>query len=137
MQIGLLEDNPSIVRLLSTILSNVGHNVSAFVDGAAFLASLGATEATSPTLSYNLLLIDLYLPGSLSGWDVINIIRTTIPPEQLPIIVISAASAGELKQLQARHPDIAVIQKPFGMAALLEQIEKHSPARVHGHWEST
>lgn len=123
MQIGLLEDNPSIATLLSTVLRMAGHSVSPSYDGVSFLAGLFASDHISRSIPYDLLLVDLYLPGRLSGWEVVSSIRRVIPAEKLPIIVISAASVGELKQFQASHPDIPVLQKPFGMGTLLEQMK--------------
>jgi DNA-binding response OmpR family regulator len=136
MQIGLLEDNPTIVNLLSTILSMVGHQVSTFEEGDAFLASFLGGESKSPSVPFDLLLIDLYLPGQLSGWDVIDSIRTTIPPEQLPIIVISASGLAELKHLRASHPDIPVLQKPFAIATLLKLIKSVSAGGEQSYRES-
>ncbi len=122
MQIGLLEDNPAIATLLPTVLRMAGHRVFPSSDGASFLAGLFASDHISRSLPYDVLLIDLYLPGRLSGWEVISSIRGVIPAEKLPIIVISAASVGELRRFQASHPDIPVLQKPFGMGTLLEQM---------------
>ena len=123
MQIGLLEDNPAIATLLSTVLTMAGHSVCPSYDGASFLAGLFASDHISRSIPYDLLLVDLYLPGCLSGWEVVSSIRDVIPAEKLPIIVISAASAGELKKFQASYPDIPVLQKPFGMGTLLEQMK--------------
>ena len=119
MQIGLLEDNPAIATLLSTVLRMAGHSVCPSYDGVSFLAGLFASDP----IPYDLLLVDLYLPGRLSGWEVVSSIRRVIPAEKLPIIVISAASVGELRRFQTSHPDIPVLQKPFGMGRLLEQMK--------------
>lgn len=130
MRIGLLEDNPSIVDWLSTALGMAGHSVSPYYDGPSLLAHLFATESISPTLPFDLLLVDLYLPGGISGLDVINRLRKAIPSEQFPIIVVSGASLSELNRLHASHPDIPVLQEPFRVGTLLEQIEMLSADRA-------
>ncbi len=119
MQIGLLEDNPSIIDWLSTALGMAGHSVYPYHDGPSLLAYLFAGENIPTSIPYDLLVVDLYLPGRMSGLDVINFIRKAIPPERLPIIVISAASLSELDLLQANHPDIPVLQKPYQLRRLL------------------
>jgi len=119
MQIGLLEDNPSLVEWLTTALEFAGHNVHTYQDGPSLLRGLFAIDGFPLSLPFDLLLVDLFLPGGLSGWDVINQLRTTIPPEQLPIIVISGASMNHLDHFQASHPDIPVLQKPYQLRRLL------------------
>jgi DNA-binding response OmpR family regulator len=119
MQIALLEDNPSLVEWLSTALEMSGHHIHVYRDGPSLLAYLLAIENIPFSLPFDLLLVDLFLPGGMSGWDVINSLRTTIPPEHLPIIVISGASLNELDHLQASHPDIPVLQKPYQLRRLL------------------
>src|SRR2546427_684589 len=88
MQIGLLEDNPAIATLLSTVLTMAGHSVCPSYDGASFLAGLFASDHIPRSIPYDLLLIDLYLPGCLSGWEVVSSIRDVIPAEKLPILVV-------------------------------------------------
>jgi len=119
LQIGLLEDNPSLVEWLTTTLEMAGHDVHVYRDGPSLLARLFATDSTPPALPFDLLLVDLFLPGEMTGWDVINCVRTAIPPEKLPIIVVSGASLSQLDQVQASHPDIPVLQKPYQVRRLL------------------
>ncbi len=66
MQIGLLEDNPSIATLLSTVLTMAGHSVCPSYDGASFLAGLFASDHIPRSIPYDLLLVDLYLPSDAS-----------------------------------------------------------------------
>jgi CheY-like chemotaxis protein len=119
MQIGLLEDNPTLIEWLSTALEFAGHSVDTYRDGPSLLRYLLATDRFPLSLPFDLLLVDIFLPGGMSGWDVINRLRTAIPPEQLPIIVISGASLNHLDHLQASHPDIPVLQKPYQLHRLL------------------
>jgi len=119
MQIGLLEDNPSLVEWLSTALEMAGHHVHVYRDGPSLLAHLVTIESNPFSFPFDLLLVDLFLPNEMSGLDVINHLRTAIPPEQLPIIVVSGASLSQLDHLQASHPDIPVLQKPYQLRKLL------------------
>jgi len=119
MNIGLLEDNMTIVTLLTTMLEMAGHHVFSFTEGRSLLETFLATS-----VSYDLLIIDLGLPGDLSGFDVIEVIQHTKPPEILPIIVVSGAGQQELARVQRTHPEIAIMRKPFSMRSLLFLIEQ-------------
>ena len=123
MRIGLLEDNTAIHEFITTVLNLGGHTVSTHTFGLSLLDSLLAEQSTPSSLPYDLVIVDLLLPGTLSGLAVINSIRQTIPPETLPIIVVSAASQNQLEQIRERFPDVQVLQKPFSMKTLLQLIE--------------
>ena len=103
-----------------------GHTVSTHTVGLSLLDELLAEQSAETPLPYDLVIVDILLPGTLSGLAVINSIRQNIPPETLPIIVVSAASQHQLEQIRERFPDVQVLQKPFPMKTLLELIEsKH------------
>jgi len=68
-------------------------------------------------------IIDLLLPGMLSGAAVIDYLHRTISPETLPIIVISAASENQLEEVRSRFPRVHVLRKPFTIKELLYLIE--------------
>lgn len=80
---------------------------------------------------YDLVNIDLNLPGELSGQGVILRIRKLIPPEVLPMIVVSSALRFELKQLRRLFPDISFIQKVFQLRTLLQTLEMSNELRQH------
>ena len=123
MKIGLLEDNINIHEYLTTVLEMAGHTVSAHMDGMSLLDTLFSEESKHTSLPYDLLIIDLSLPGTLSGLSVISYIRQTITSETLPIIVLSAASPNQLEEIQTRFPNIQVLQKPCEIKTLLRLIE--------------
>ena len=123
MKIGLLEDNINLHEYLTIVLEMAGHTVSAHMDGMSLLDTLFAEENKRTSLPYDLLVIDLSLPGTLSGLSVISYIRQTITPETLPIIVLSAASPNQLEDIQTRFPNIQVLQKPCEIKTLLRLIE--------------
>ena len=123
MKIGVLEDNINIHEYLTTVLEMAGHTVFAHMDGMSLVDALFTEEKKHTPLPYDLLIIDLSLPGTLSGLSVINYIRQTITPETLPIIVLSAASPNQLEEVRTRFPNVEVLQKPCEMKTLLRLIE--------------
>jgi DNA-binding response OmpR family regulator len=123
VRIGVLEDNTNVHDYLTTALEVAGHSVCTHIEGISLLDILFAEQNVQIPLLYDLLIIDLSLPGTLSGLSVINYIRQTIAPEALPIIVLSAASQSQLEQIHTRFPNIRVLQKPCEIKTLLRLIE--------------
>lgn len=123
MNIGLLEDNPAIVDYMSTALSMAGHDVYAHTDSPSLLATIFHQNGVRSPLPYDLVIVDLLLPGDMSGVEAIHRIHQTIAPRILPIIIVSACSQEELSQVKARFPHVPVLRKPFKMSNLLHVIE--------------
>ena len=123
MRIGLLEDNPTLVELIRTALEMTGHSVCSHTWGKSLLEAIfeGHDEHES-SLPYDLLIVDLNLPGELSGQDVITAIRHLLSPEALPIIVVSAGGLHELDQLHTHFPTLPIVRKPFTLQTLLQNI---------------
>ena len=122
MNIGILEDNPAILDFLTTALEMRGHTVYTYTTGASLLAALFDGEGVTSARLYDLVIIDLFLPGSLSGLEVSTAIRQSLDPE-FPLIIISGASQDMLERVQTRLPDVPVLRKPFKMTTLLQVIE--------------
>ncbi|HLH62768.1 MAG TPA: response regulator [Ktedonobacteraceae bacterium] len=128
MNIALLEDNPAILDYMSTALRMAGHNVYTHVEIPSLLAALFDQEKVCSLPPYDLVIVDLLLPGDMSGVEAIDRIRQSIPPETLPIVIVSACSQDELAQVKARFPDIPAVRKPFKMSKLLQTINQLKPA---------
>jgi len=126
--IALLEDNPPILDYLSTALEMLGHTVHRFANSAPLLETLFTGESARAPLPYDLAIIDLLLPGSISGLETAQRIRQTMPPQQLYMIVISACSQKELEEAQAELPQVPILRKPFKMHELTQLIDQIQPA---------
>jgi CheY-like chemotaxis protein len=59
----------------------------------------------------------------MSGQEVIEALQQDVSTQQIPIIVISAMSWSTLQDIQARYPQVRVLQKPFRLQALLHLID--------------
>ncbi len=128
MNIALLEDNPPILDYLSTALEMLGHSVHKFTSSAPLLETLFTGESARAPLPYDLALIDLLLPGPVSGLEAAQMIQQAIPTQQLHIIVISACSQKELEEAQAELPQVPMLRKPFKMHELMQIIDQMQPA---------
>jgi DNA-binding response OmpR family regulator len=121
MRIGILEDDPGICRMLQEMLETVGHEVSTYDNGLDILAALMAEDLTALLPQFDVLLVDLFVPGEIAGVQVIHQTRALYP--DLHIVVISAASSQDLQTVQIRYPGVAVLQKPFKLRDLLATIQ--------------
>lgn len=123
MNIALLEDNPSILDYMTIALQMAGHNVEKHIESATLLDTLFSENGVQYPLPYDLVIVDILLPGNISGLEAIRQIHPVIPPETLPIIIVSACSQEELDQIHRELPHVPILRKPFKMSHLLQLIE--------------
>jgi len=121
MKIGLLEDDPELCSMLKEMLETGGHIVSAYLDGSEFLAAFHPEKPTIFPPPFDILLVDLILPGDIDGEQVINQVRLIHP--DLPIVVISAVASSHLQAITKRYPGVKALQKPFRLRDLFAVIE--------------
>ena len=124
MNIGVLEDNPSILEIMQTALELVGHTTTAHTHGQSLLnlfleKNIPLVAASFP---YDLLIIDLNLPGEPSGLEIVNFVYGLFTPDIPPIIVVSAADIEQLNSLRKRFPTLPTIRKPFAIRTLLQAV---------------
>jgi CheY-like chemotaxis protein len=107
----LVEDDASLLRLLSVILTNEGYDVRTAQDG---FSALGAIRTEVP----DILVSDLYMPG-MSGFELLSVVRRRFP--MIRVIAMSSAYSG---------PEIPVgivadgfYEKATDVHALLETIK--------------
>ncbi len=120
MNIALLEDNPANFEYIQTLLQFEGHHVFAQGDASSFIASIWAMCRQNAVLPYDLAIIDLMLPGRLSGLDVLRSLRATDSPlAYFPLMVISGASQNILDEVQTLFPSVPILRKPFRRQELI------------------
>jgi DNA-binding response OmpR family regulator len=115
--VALIEDNSAIAQLIIAALEMHNYTVKHFTEGASFFFSLQTTF-------YDLVLIDLTLPGGVSGLQVITFLQEMYPT--IPIIVVSAAGENILASLHTLYPALPIIRKPFKIQELVQEIVKVS-----------
>ncbi len=126
MNIGILDDNQLILDYLTVALGMVSHTVQTYTSSSSLLEAVFSAPIRYPR-PHDLLIIDLCLPGNMSGQDVITAVHQRIHPEILPIILMSGASEGRLQEVQASFPYVPILPKPFKLQTLLRVIEKLKP----------
>jgi CheY-like chemotaxis protein len=121
MRILVCEDQDAIRHMIQTLVQASGPEVVGVALGAQAV-ELARQER------FDILLLDLMLPGSLDGFGVIEHIRADDATRRLPILVISAmddsASRARAKALGADE----FYSKPFHPLELLEELRRFGPA---------
>lgn len=112
MKILLIEDEPGITRLIRRGLEDAGYTIETTPDGKRGLAM---TEEKS----YNLILLDLMVPG-MDGWQICEALRAR--RSQVPILMLTARDtvADKVRGLDIGADDY--LPKPFEFPELLARI---------------
>jgi CheY-like chemotaxis protein len=115
VNIGILDDNTAVLDYLDTALSADGHLVFRHATGESLLNAIFALPSSPKRPArYDLVVLDLLLPGNSSGADVFMAIRKSFVAEDLPIIVITAVDEHTLAQFRRILPDdVHILRKPF------------------------
>jgi len=122
MRVAIVEDNASICIMLSTMLQLAGHVSATYYDGWAFLDELTRNHYTKQPDPFDGVLLDVVLPGSISGTEIINYLCITRP--SLPLIVMSALNNKDIENIRRQFPEVTVVQKPFHVQEVRKLIEK-------------
>jgi CheY-like chemotaxis protein len=111
----VVDDEPSVLNVLATLLADEGHAVQKAPDGRVALEMM----ADEPP---ELLITDVMMPG-LNGWMLLASVRERTPA--LPVIVISAVDRPEARERKFFMTDHTVfLRKPFDIDALLTLVER-------------
>ena len=111
----IVDDDPSIVRMLAEVLAGEGYEVATVTYSPQ--AFDRATEFRP-----DLILLDLMMPD-LDGFDQLKILAGDDRLKQIPIILMTgrARALDGIEHLRARRV-VDFLHKPFEIAALLEKL---------------
>lgn len=115
MQILVVDDDPSVRRLLSVQLGLAGHEVYIAEDGASALIELGRCKP-------DVLVLDVMMP-LLDGWQVLEVLRAKPLYADLPVIMLTAKSQAEDVERSYGIGATLVMAKPYDGDRLLAMIE--------------
>ncbi|MGH2506489.1 MAG: response regulator [Ktedonobacteraceae bacterium] len=115
----LVEDDTSLARLESGILTAHGYMVTRVESGEL---ALNALHETVP----NLVLLDLDLPGAVNGWDVLRVLRTHTGTSMTPVLLTSAEATAQkrLRTCGETRSTLDHLPKPYPIQTLLKRIER-------------
>ena len=107
----IVDDDPSIRRLVSYALGDEGYQVDEASDGLVALEMVGR-------LHPDIIILDMRMPG-MDGWEFAKVYRERYE-RQVPIIVLTAAPDAAQRAADVNAQDY--VPKPFDLDALLERI---------------
>ncbi|MFQ5436160.1 MAG: response regulator [Anaerolineae bacterium] len=110
----LIEDDPLAVKMGEMILNRAGYNVLSAMNG--FLGLKLAREEHP-----DLILLDLMLPG-MDGFEILSRLRANPATAAIPVLILSAKTREEDKQMASRIGANGYMTKPYHRAELLDQM---------------
>jgi CheY-like chemotaxis protein len=118
----IVDDEPSLVLLMRTVLEKVGHTVTEACNGQDALVKLGVTPANPSAPLPDLILLDVMMP-ILDGFGVAAALRDHPRAGKVPILIVTAK--GDMRPLFEAMPQVAgFFQKPFTPAGLREAVQR-------------
>lgn len=117
----VVDDTVSLLRLMRMLLEDERYHVSVLQEGRDAVELIRASQP-------DLVILDLKLADA-SGLDILQALKASNATADIPVIVYTAAviDAEAVEQLVAQHPKrytgVSVLQKPFELDALLEQVQ--------------
>lgn len=116
----VIDDSPTICKILETCLRRAGYQVKSFPDGVEALRWLATPAAPIPAL----FLVDVGLP-KLDGYDVIRHLKRKPALAQTAFVIVSQRD-GVLDRLKGRLVGAhAYLTKPFKTQDLLAVVQVH------------
>lgn len=112
----LVEDDSSLASLEADILTAYGYMVTVASSGEQAIAAL---QQATP----DLIVLDLQLPGSVTGWDVLQNLRIHA---RTPVLLTSSDTAARAHLLTSGEARSTLdhLPKPYPMHVLLKRIER-------------
>ncbi len=121
MRILVVDDDPSVRKLLSLQLEIEGHDVAVAEDGAAALACIDDVDPHA-------MVLDVMMPV-LSGWEVLERLRADDRYRRLPVVLLSARDVPDDVRHGYERGASAVLAKPFDFEQLYGVLEAVSVPR--------
>ena len=113
--VAVLDDDPSVLRSLQSLLASSGFRVQAFSSGSHLLAWADIAEARC-------LIVDLAMP-EMSGLEVVTRLRAT--RRLMPFVVLTAsAEHADVRSEMLANGARACLRKPMSGPELLRAVEK-------------
>jgi CheY-like chemotaxis protein len=107
----VVEDDPVTQAMLVDVLEEAGHEVSYATTGYGALAQV----ANRPP---DVMFLDLYLAGGMSGREVLRKLSEAPVTESLPVVVLTASRKEEVADLRSLR-NVFVREKPVDAGQLL------------------
>ena len=112
----VVEDEESLLKLQSILLTIRGYTVEGATDGQA---ALEAVETMNP----DLILLDIMLP-KIDGLEVCRQVKTNVATRHIPIIMLTAKKSKEDLVMGEQAGADMYITKPYKSSMVIENIQR-------------
>jgi CheY-like chemotaxis protein len=110
----VVDDEPHVLAVASTILQSQGFDVSSCGSGEAALSIL--SESARAGLAPHVMVLDLTLPGGMSGFEVLERVLEMVP--DMPVIACSGYFQEDARELCQAIGFNDILQKPYPLEQL-------------------
>jgi FixJ family two-component response regulator len=110
--VAVVDDDPSVLRSLGSLLLSSGFRVATYQSAELFLASAGPATTSC-------LVLDLSMPG-MTGAELVSHLNTTGRP--VPFVVLTAVADVQETERMTQSGAVAVLRKPASGQQLLRAI---------------
>jgi len=111
----IVEDEESLLKLESILLSAKGYIVTGVMDGRSALKEIIADKP-------DLVLLDIMLPG-MDGYELCKLIKDNPETADIPVVILTARKSSQDYDRGREVRADAFITKPFKSALVVETIE--------------
>jgi DNA-binding response OmpR family regulator len=111
----VVDDEPSILRLLQSIIEKRGYKVFTAASGVEALVKASAGD-------FDLIILDLVLPG-MDGLDLLERLRQSSATEDTPVAILTT----QTREMAESRPGIRAdwyIRKPFDPSEILQLLPR-------------
>ncbi|MCW2961797.1 MAG: histidine kinase [Thermoleophilia bacterium] len=116
----IIDDDAAARRMLRRVLERRGFRVEEQGDGRS---GLDAIVATRP----DVVLLDLRMPGELSGFDVASLVKAEADLDGIAVVVVSASVHLDARSAAKTIGCDAFVEKPVDFDELLAAIDEVAP----------
>lgn len=113
----VVDDEPTNLNLLETVLSRVGYQIALFMRGQDALAAAGE-------FAPDVILLDIRMPG-LDGYEVCRRLKTDVKTRGVPIIFMSGLTSGDDIAAGFSAGGVDFVTKPVRQLELLARLNMH------------
>lgn len=113
----IVDDNPANLKVLGTMLENIGFNIRVAKSGEECLKSISL-------LKPDIILLDIHMPG-MDGYEVCRIIKSNNDLKDIPVIFISALTEKFHKSKAFELIGVDYIIKPFELKDIELRVKTH------------
>jgi CheY-like chemotaxis protein len=112
----IIDDQRSIVELISQVLQDSGYQVQGCTDPRQALETLAGFQPDG-------VMLDLMMP-EIDGMTLLQTLRQNAATEHIPVLVCTAAMLGRSETRLFHEMGIVVLPKPFDIEELTPTVER-------------